>query len=149
MEEVDLEELLTDIKISIADLISKNNATIIEEIDKCRKIKFVRKNLKSILYNLISNGIKYRSPDREPVVTVRCETSSSSLTLLVQDNGLGIKAENIDKVFTMFKRFHDHVEGTGIGLYIVKRIIENAGGTIAVESKEGEGSMFKIHLPNS
>ena len=149
MEDIDLEELLTDIKISIADLISKNNTTIIEDIDKCRKIKFVRKNLKSIFYNLISNGIKYRSADREPVITIRCETTNSSLTLTVQDNGLGIKAENIDKVFTMFKRFHDHVEGTGIGLYIVKRIIENAGGTIAVESEEGIDSIFKIQLPTN
>ncbi|CAN5473578.1 hypothetical protein BH23BAC1_BH23BAC1_20760 [soil metagenome] len=63
------------------------------------------------------------------------------------DNGLGISDHNKEKIFNMFKRLHDHVEGTGIGLYIVKRIIENAGGKIEVESKLNKGTTFKIFLP--
>jgi signal transduction histidine kinase len=66
--------------------------------------------------------------------------------LTVKDNGLGIKKEHLDKVFLMFKRFHSHVQGTGIGLYMVKRIIENAKGKIVLESELGEGSTFKIFL---
>lgn len=76
-----------------------------------------------------------------------CSSDEYCNTIICQDNGLGIKAENIDKIFNMFKRFHDHVEGSGVGLYIVKRIIENAGGRIDVESVEGEGSIFKVILP--
>jgi signal transduction histidine kinase len=66
--------------------------------------------------------------------------------LSVQDNGLGIPEGGIDKIFTMFKRLHSHVEGTGIGLYIVKKIIDNAKGKIEVESKEGSGSTFRVYF---
>lgn len=61
---------------------------------------------------------------------------------------MGIEDKNKEKLFTMFKRFHDHVEGTGIGLYIVKRIIDNAGGKIEVDSQAGVGTTFKIYFPN-
>jgi|GEM_PF-1828469 len=149
VELVGLSELIDDVKITIADQILKNNAEIIYHLDECSEIKFVRKNLKSILYNLISNGIKYRSPDRNPIIQIRCSSDEHYNTIICQDNGLGIKSENLDKIFNMFKRFHDHVEGSGVGLYIVKRIIENAGGKIDVESKEGVGSTFKVSLPKS
>jgi signal transduction histidine kinase len=66
--------------------------------------------------------------------------------LMVQDNGLGFKKEHLEKVFSMFKRFHSHVEGTGIGLYMVKRIVDNANGKIVLESEPGKGSTFKIFL---
>ncbi|WP_231570071.1 PAS domain-containing sensor histidine kinase [Sporocytophaga myxococcoides] len=147
VELVGLSELIDDVKITISDQISRNNAEIIYHLEDCNEIKFVRKNLKSIIYNLISNGIKYRSPERNPIVKIMCSSDEYYNTIICQDNGLGIKAENIDKIFNMFKRFHDHVEGSGVGLYIVKRIIENAGGRIDVESVEGEGSIFKVILP--
>ncbi|MBO9700992.1 MAG: PAS domain-containing sensor histidine kinase [Sporocytophaga sp.] len=147
VELVGLSELIDDVKITISDQISRNNAEIIYHLDDCNEIKFVRKNLKSIIYNLISNSIKYRSPERNPIVKIMCSSDEYFNTIICQDNGLGIKAENIDKIFNMFKRFHDHVEGSGVGLYIVKRIIENAGGRIDVESVEGEGSIFKVILP--
>jgi PAS domain S-box-containing protein len=146
-EEIDLPELIEDIKISIIDIIHKNEGAIISDLADCRKVIFVKKNLKSILYNLITNSIKYRSPDRKPVVIISCSKEKDYFVITVADNGLGIKSEYQDKMFTMFKRFHDHVEGTGIGLYIVKKIIENAGGKIEVESEEDKGSTFKIFLP--
>jgi PAS domain S-box-containing protein len=147
IEEVDLAALLEDVEISIADLIIKNQAKIISDLNECKSIRFVRKNLKSIFYNLVSNGIKYKSPERKPVIKIKYSSDEDYHIISYQDNGLGIKAENTDKIFTMFKRFHDHVEGTGVGLYIVKRIIENAGGKIEVETTEGEGSTFKVYLP--
>lgn len=64
----------------------------------------------------------------------------------MQDNGLGLKKEDHHKVFGMFKRLHTHVEGTGVGLAIVKRIVENCGGKIDFESELGEGSVFKVYL---
>ena len=66
--------------------------------------------------------------------------------LEVADNGLGIKQEHQHKLFSMFKRLHTHVEGTGIGLYIVKRIIENNGGRLHVESKHGVGTTFRVYF---
>jgi len=64
----------------------------------------------------------------------------------VQDNGLGVKKEDQVKVFDMFKRLHVHVEGTGIGLAIVKRIVENCDGKIEIESELGQGTTFKVYL---
>jgi PAS domain S-box-containing protein len=147
MEEIDLSHLIEDVKISIIDFIHKNEGTIISKVEDCRQIFFVKKNLKSILYNLITNAIKYRAPDRKPVVIINCFKEKEYIIITVSDNGLGIKSEYQDKMFTMFKRFHDHVEGTGVGLYIVKKIIENAGGKIEVESEENKGATFKVYLP--
>jgi signal transduction histidine kinase len=64
--------------------------------------------------------------------------------LSVKDNGLGMDMADKDRIFSMFKRLHDHVEGSGVGLYIVKRIVENAGGFIEVESEVGVGSTFSV-----
>jgi signal transduction histidine kinase len=68
------------------------------------------------------------------------------ILLTVEDNGTGIKERDKEKVFQMFKRFHLNVEGTGIGLAIVKKIVANNGGRIEVESQEGKGTTFKIYL---
>jgi signal transduction histidine kinase len=64
----------------------------------------------------------------------------------VKDNGLGIRKEDIPKVFKMFKRLHAHVEGSGIGMYIIKRMVENKGGKIELESEIDKGSTFKVYL---
>ncbi len=66
--------------------------------------------------------------------------------MVVKDNGLGINKKHHSKLFLMFKRLHTHVEGSGIGLYIIKRIVENNGGKIEVESEENEGSEFKVYF---
>jgi signal transduction histidine kinase len=66
--------------------------------------------------------------------------------LTVQDNGLGMDMRQEEKIFALFKRLHNHVEGTGIGLYIVKKIVENAGGKIEVNSQVGVGSVFKVYF---
>ncbi len=102
--------------------------------------------MRSIFYNLISNALKYRHPERNPVVDLKTEQLDDGILLTVKDNGLGISDANKEKVFSMFKRLHDHVEGSGVGLYIVKRIVTNAGGRIELESKLEEGTTFKIFL---
>jgi signal transduction histidine kinase len=112
-----------------------------------KEIRFARKNLRSILYNLVSNALKYRSPHRSPRIQLESEQQGEWIRLSVHDNGLGIEAEHIPKLFGMFKRLHTHVEGTGIGLYIVKRIVENNGGNIEVKSELGKGTSFNIYLP--
>jgi PAS domain S-box-containing protein len=148
-EKIDIVEILKDIQLTIRDLIITNDAEIIADVQECPNIKFVKKNLNSILYNLISNGIKYRSPDRKPIIHITCSIESGFQIITVKDNGLGLRPENIDKMFTMFRRFHDHVEGSGVGLYIVKRIIENIGGKIEVDSTLQVGTTFTVKLPIS
>src|SRR5690606_2835069 len=97
--------------------------------------------------NLISNAVKYRHQSRSAEVFVSTLFTNEYYVLTVKDNGMGIGESNINKLFTMFKRFHDHVEGSGVGLYIVKRIIDNAGGKIEVESQVDVGTTFRVYLP--
>jgi signal transduction histidine kinase len=81
-------------------------------------------------------------------VQIHCYQTEEYTVISVQDNGLGVKLPDTTKIFTMFERLHTHVEGTGIGLFMVKRIIENAGGKIEVESQLGKGSKFTIVIKN-
>ena len=147
IEEINLEEVLEDVKLSIGNEITDSKATIITNFSKAVLLRFSKKNIKSIIYNLLSNAIKYRDDSRETYITVSTEKLPDYIILIVKDNGLGIDDHYKSKIFSMFKRFHTHVEGTGIGLYIVKRIIDNANGKIEVESKTGIGSTFKVYFP--
>lgn len=147
INEICLEEIMEDVKQTIANKIVDSGAKIHIDFSEAPTVKFSSKNIQSILYNLISNALKYQHPERHPEISVKTEKTHSHIVLTVKDNGLGIDPANINKIFSMFKRFHDHVEGTGIGLYIVKRIIDNAGGKIEVESEEGKGTVFKIYFP--
>jgi PAS domain S-box-containing protein len=114
-------------------------------------LQFVRPNLQSILYNLLSNALKYAHPDRPPRVRVATERApDGSPVLLVQDNGLGIDLERHGaELFQMFRRFHDHVEGSGMGLYLVNRIVQQLGGHLAVESEVQAGTVFRLYLPGA
>jgi len=143
IEEVHLNEIIEDIKTEIFFTIKKANAKIITSFD-VPIIRYGRKNIRSILYNLISNAIKFRSPERKPIVKVSTKKNEHGVLLSVEDNGLGLTPDEKDKLFIMFKRLHDHVEGTGVGLYIVKRIVENNGGKIEVESEKEKSTIFKI-----
>jgi two-component system, chemotaxis family, CheB/CheR fusion protein len=144
-ENINLKDLLEEVELSIKDTLLKSKAKI--NIDfKETEIPFSRKNLRSILLNILSNAIKYRSPDRELELNIRSEKSNGFIILSVQDNGLGLDKNKIGEIFSKFKRRHDHVEGSGIGLYLVKKIITNAGGKIEVESELGKGSTFSVYF---
>jgi signal transduction histidine kinase len=80
-------------------------------------------------------------------VRVRAQCAEHHVLLLVQDNGLGISEAGQRKLFGMFQRLHDHVEGSGIGLYMVKRMVENVGGHIEVTSELSVGSTFAVYFP--
>ncbi|GAL85475.1 hypothetical protein MYP_2704 [Sporocytophaga myxococcoides] len=137
-----VEEVIQDLQRYIDNAEAKINLEF-----NVSAIKFSKKNLRSIFYNLISNAIKYRKSNTTPIVDVRTFLENDKIVIFARDNGLGIKHENKKRVFEMFRRLHAHVEGSGMGLYIVKRIVENAGGTIDIESQAGEGTTFRIYLP--
>lgn len=145
---VDILEVIEDVKVSIRDLIEQNCASVNINCEGVKEILFSKKNLNSVVYNLISNAIKYRSPERKPEVNVKIYSEKDKVYLIVSDNGLGFDPGDKLKIFGMFKRLHNHVEGTGIGLYLVKRIIENSGGCIDAESVPGAGSVFKVCFNN-
>ena len=138
----------------VVDLVKEDIAHLIEEVQpafeeryEVEQIEFSPANFRSILYNLVSNAVKYRSLDRPLKVSISTYVQDKYVVLAVQDNGLGLSSRQQYNLFKMFRRLHTHVEGTGIGLYIVKRIIENSGGKIEVKSSLEKGSTFYIYFP--
>ncbi len=144
-EWLSFQDILEDVRSDIHKMIEKAEATIEAEF-LVSHIHYTKINLRSIFYNLISNAIKYKSPERNPVIHIKVEKIEPYIVLTFQDNGLGMTPVQLDKLFTMFKRFHSHVDGTGVGLYMVKRIVENRGGKIEVKSEEGKGTTFRVFL---
>ena len=143
---VNIGEVVDEVRSLISASITSSEATIKTDFSKADKIVFSKKNLKSIVYNLLTNAIKYRSPERPPVIQISSYPSGQYVVIRVQDNGSGFDLAKKERIFEMFKRLHNHVEGTGVGLYIVKKIVENTGGEIEVESELNKGATFKIFL---
>ena len=147
--EIDMQELVTE----VADLLSYDIRETTFKIECELEVKHITYNkayFQSILINLISNAIKYRSPERELLVTVRTrKDANNDVVLEVADNGLGIDLNrHRDKMFGLYQRFHSNKDGEGLGLFIVKSQITALGGTIDVESEEGKGSTFIITFKN-
>lgn len=146
-EVVKLQELFEEVKEDLQLSLDKKGARITTNLEEFSLSRYPRKNLRSIVYNLLSNAIKYSSPDRVPEISITIEQPNpEQLVLSVADNGLGMSEPQRQKVFQMYRRMHTHVDGSGLGLYIVKRILENNGDRIEVESEEGKGSTFRIYF---
>jgi PAS domain S-box-containing protein len=125
--------------------IKQNNVDIINHVEESINIKGIQSYIESILVNLISNAIKYRSKERDCLVEFNAEKRGSSIELSIKDNGIGIDLEsNKDKIFGLFNTFHDNKDAIGFGLYMVKNQIEAMKGMIEVESEINKGTQFKI-----
>ena len=99
-----------------------------------------------MLFNLLSNALKDHSPDRVPQVRLHVCPEADQVVPEVEDNGLGLDAASEQKLFSIFPRFHDHVEGSGTGLYMVKKMVENAGDIITLSTKLGLGTIFPVYF---
>lgn len=105
--------------------------------------------LSVIINNLVSNAIKYRDSKKEDsTILVKADVSANELMLTFHDNGIGITGEYLPRIFDMFFRATERSEGAGLGLYIVKETVEKLHGNITVESRIGEGTTFKVTLPD-
>ena len=99
----------------------------------------------SIFNNLIRNSIKYRNPDQQPLITIKSTKENGKIILTFKDNGLGIDLnKHGTKVFGLYKRFHTHLKGKGIGLFMVKAQVEALGGQITIASEINKGTEFTI-----
>jgi signal transduction histidine kinase len=110
----------------------------------------VKPMLASILHNLLSNSLKYFAIDRQPVIQISTTETKEQFQLTVRDNGIGIDLDQFgNDLFKLYKRFNNHTEGRGIGLYLIKLQVESLGGTIDIDSKLNSFTEFTIFLPKS
>lgn len=140
-EKVDVKELINN----IIDLIAHDTNVTFEIPDKLPVLFTEKIKLHEVLQNLISNGIKYNK-NESPKVTISCEEKETEFVFGVKDNGIGLKPEHFDKIFAIFQTLmpKDKVDSTGIGLTIVKKLVEQQNGKITVHSVYGEGSTFSF-----
>lgn len=145
--ELNVKTEIEKVLLSVNGIIKKEKVEIRIDIPKDLVIKTVPSYFESIMFNLICNGIKYRSPDRSPVVNIKVVKGDSKYVFTVRDNGLGIDmGRNKEKIFGMYRTFHGNKDAIGLGLFMTKNHVEALGGNIEVESKVGKGSEFKFIL---
>lgn len=144
---VDLNELLLAVKETLYVKIQENNATLhIEELPTVTTHKLL---LFQLFQNLVSNAIKFRKKEVDPIVRVAAQTKEDRYIFSVADNGIGISKKHQDTIFIIFKRLHskEEYEGTGIGLSLCKKIVQQLGGEIWLTSELGKGTTFFFTLP--
>ena len=150
ISEVRFDAVLIFVKRYIEKEIEDTRCVIKADFSKAPKINSVKPYVESVIQNLLSNAIKYRHPHRTPVITITTEPVDDYICLTVSDNGLGIDTELYkNKIFTLYQRFHNHVEGKGLGIYLIKTQVIALGGRIELESKVDEGTVFKVYFKNS
>ncbi len=143
IDEIDVRECIEKNLNLFVTQIKKYEATVKTELVGVSKIYFPQKYIDSVLTNLISNALKYRSPDRKLVLEIKAKQEEDTFLLTVSDNGLGIDLEMHEHhVFKIRKTFHKHKDAKGFGLYLIKTQIESMGGRIWVESKVNVGTTF-------
>lgn len=142
VESVDLNVIVNDIIVLYRKKIEDKKATIM--VEKLPVIRTSVVPLRQVFQNLISNALKYHKAGKAPLLNISFMDNSKYWQFAVKDNGIGIDPEYFDKIFIIFQRLHnkDEYSGTGMGLAVTKKIIENLGGKIWVESEEGEGTTF-------
>ncbi|MBC8769365.1 PAS domain-containing protein [Arenibacter sp. BSSL-BM3] len=146
LELVDIQSIIEEVTVLHKKQIQESGAQIIT--DKLPKIFGFKSPVRQIFLNLISNSIKYCDNDVTPKISISVSEEKKLWKFSVKDNGIGIDPAYYEKIFIIFKRLHARGEysGTGMGLAITKKIVETLGGTIWVESKEGEGSTFTFTI---
>jgi len=144
---VSFEELVDDIKSSIKTLLSENSITINCDFNEIDETATLKPYLYSIFFNLITNSIKYRKENSPLLIHVKSKKLEKGVELSFTDNGMGIDlATHGHDVFGLYKRFHEHIDGKGMGLYMVKTQTEALGGTVSVFSQENQGTTFIIKI---
>lgn len=147
IEEVDCNIVLNDILTDLANMIRENKAVV--RSVHLPVISASSIEIKQLFQNLISNAIKFKKKDVDPVIEISCTELENHWEFSFTDNGIGIKEEYLDKIFLIFQRLHSEQDypGTGIGLATCKKIVESNEGKFRVTSEPGTGSTFYFTLP--
>lgn len=138
-----IESICQDVLDALREEMETNKISIVKDF-KASVVIFPKKNLRSVIYNLVHNAVKYRHPNRATVIRINTFKIKGFVVFSVEDNGIGIANEHQKTIFEKSSRVSRDVEGTGMGLYIIKKMIENNQGKIEVESILGKGSSFQV-----
>jgi signal transduction histidine kinase len=143
----DLNEIINQVKADLKEEINHKNAVI--EVSGLIRLSVIPFQMAQLFQNLISNSLKFSFPDKASYISITGSTEGKMFRILVKDNGIGFEDVYKDRIFEVFQRLHGKMEynGTGIGLAIVKKIVENHKGTITATGTLGEGSVFEILIP--
>jgi signal transduction histidine kinase/ligand-binding sensor domain-containing protein len=145
LEELNLENGINKVISSLEKEIVNTGAIIQTDFSKSLVITTSKTYFDNIAYALLSNSIKFQHPDRNPLIKITAIHTGEHLCLIITDNGLGIDLPKFkDKIFTLYGRFHLHIQGKGLGLYVAKTQILALGGRIEVESSLDIGTTFKV-----
>jgi PAS domain S-box-containing protein len=148
-EELMLNDIFEDVFSQLSFLIGLHKPIIKFNFDEVSFLNTNKSYLESILLNLLTNAIKYKSPTRKLKINITANQMEDCVVLIFNDNGIGIDLErNRDKIFGLYQRFHDYPDSKGLGLYLVKSQVETMGGTIGIESKVNIGTTFKLTFKN-
>jgi PAS domain S-box-containing protein len=149
VELIDFRQLTLNVERSLSKQILDSKAEIHKDFSNARSINYIYSHLENFLINLMTNAIKYKHPDRNPVILIKTSLENNYTVLTFEDNGIGIDLERYgDRLFGLYQRFHSHVEGKGLGLYLVREQIRAHDGNLKVNSIVGKGTTFSIYLRN-
>ena len=147
VEPINLLEKYNSVSGSISALVLESKTKICVDIDKDLYVKGIPAYLDSIILNFLTNAIKYKKADESAKIELKTQVKDDFIILAIKDYGLGIDLKKHgNKLFGMYKTFHNHKDSRGLGLFITKNQVEALGGKIEVESKVNEGTTFYIHL---
>lgn len=144
-ELLNIEDILEDVRLTLSDNIIAAKALLTCKIN-ISTITFSKNKLRTIVYNLVNNAIKFRAEDRQCRILVTTKKEKDFMIISVKDNGIGIKKKNLESIFSKYYRIENEIEGSGIGLYLVQEIVNNSGGKILVKSQPGIGTEFQVYL---
>ncbi|WP_281232303.1 PAS domain-containing sensor histidine kinase [Flavobacterium gelatinilyticum] len=148
-EEVFLQEIFENVFNQLSFQIELHKPIIKLKFEKVPTLIINKAYLESILLNLLTNSIKYKSENRKLKISITAEQIDHKAILTFKDNGIGIDLErNRDKVFGLYQRFHNYPDSKGLGLYLVKSQVETMGGTISIDSEVNKGTTFTITFKN-
>ncbi len=145
---INLHVMVADVIDRLRLSIDATDAQVSSDIPDELTLVFDPSQFLQLMQNLVENALKYHDPSRRPVINVTAEQDSRETTIRVSDNGLGIDAEYQARIFDMFQQVAD-TEGTGIGLAIVRKIVQRQGGKVSLTSTLGKGTTFVVQLPTA
>jgi len=144
---IDLNDIVREVILLCQKQIKETKAIV--RFEKLPSLVTYKTPLRQVFQNLISNSLKYHIKGIAPLINISAEENETHWQFAISDNGIGVEEEYFNKIFVIFQRLHnkDEYSGTGIGLAVCKKIIENLGGKIWLESEENKGSTFYFTIP--